>query len=441
MVAYQLQKFCDWPVHVTIFEATDRIGGKILTPRFDSADALYEAGAAELYDYTPVGDDPLKELVEELGLSISPMGGNSVSMKSAFISNLDDVEQRLGPEARRALQDFDRIARDSISPREFFDSGGSEPVPLSPGIRFDSAIGQPASTAAKTYLEHLLHSDLATEPPRTSVEYGFQNYLMNDSTYMQLYSIEGGNERLPKALAERVDATYRMGHFVNDVIRLVGGRLRLISNCGDCRHQDDFDFVIVALPLDHVRKIAFSDPRLRDAVSRHVAHYDFPAHYLRVTILFDQPFWRRTMLDSYCMLDQFGGCCLYDESSREPESQNGVLGWLLAGEAAETMSRMDDAELIEAALRSLPQGYAVGKSHFVEARVHRWIGAVNAMPGGVVARPLDLRHQPEPIEHPNLFFVGDYLFDSTLNGVLDSSEYVALWVATTIAESHLELAK
>jgi hypothetical protein len=47
---------------------------------------------------------------------------------------------------------------------------------------------------------------------------------------------------------------------------------------------------------------------------------------------------------------------------------------------------------------------------------------------------LDRRHCPEPAEHPNLFLVGDYLFDSTLNGVLDSAEYVARWIAANMAE-------
>jgi hypothetical protein len=37
------------------------------------------------------------------------------------------------------------------------------------------------------------------------------------------------------------------------------------------------------------------------------------------------------------------------------------------------------------------------------------------------------------VEHPNLFLVGDYLFDSTLNGVLDSADYVAAWLAAQIA--------
>ena len=32
---------------------------------------------------------------------------------------------------------------------------------------------------------------------------------------------------------------------------------------------------------------------------RHHAHHDHPAHYLRITILFDRPFWRNRLSDSY----------------------------------------------------------------------------------------------------------------------------------------------
>src|SRR5438876_1869644 len=31
-------------------------------------------------------------------------------------------------------------------------------------------------------------------------------------------------------------------------------------------------------------------------------------------------------------------------------------------------------------------------------------------------------HRPDPKQHPGLVVVGDYLFDSTLNGLLDSSD-------------------
>jgi len=41
----------------------------------------------------------------------------------------------------------------------------------------------------------------------------------------------------------------------------------------------------------------------------------------------------------------------------------------------------------------------------------------------------DSRHQPAPESDPNIFLVGDYLFDSTLNGVFDSADTVAQWIA------------
>ena len=140
------------------------------------------------------------------------------------------------------------------------------------------------------------------------------------------------------------------------------------------------------------------------------------------------------------MLDRFGGCCLYDESSREPESEHGVLGWLLGGAAALEMSRLSDERLIQEALHSLPDFLAHGRQTFLEGRVYRWIDAVNAMPGGVAPRNLDRRHQPEPGDHANLFFVGDYLFDSTLNGVLDSATYVADWLAASMNDTLVKTA-
>src|SRR6185369_12507901 len=38
------------------------------------------------------------------------------------------------------------------------------------------------------------------------------------------------------------------------------------------------------------------------------------------------------------------------------------------------------------------------------------------------ARDVMTNHRPDPKQHPGLVLVGDYLFDSTLNGLLDSSD-------------------
>jgi len=166
----------------------------------------------------------------------------------------------------------------------------------------------------------------------------------------------------------------------------------------------------------------------------HHAHYDHPAHYLRVTLEFQKPFWRDLIDESYFMVDSFGGCCVYDESSRHQGCNAGVLGWLIGGESAMAMSNLDDSALIARVLESLPESLRAGKELFVEGRVQRWVGAVNALPGGLPLRDLDSRHCPDPEGNPWLFCVGDYLFDSTLNGVMDSAEYVAEWISEEVAD-------
>ena len=106
-----------------------------------------------------------------------------------------------------------------------------------------------------------------------------------------------------------------------------------------------------------------------------------------------------------------------------------MLGWLLGGAAAEEWASRDDDALVAAAIDSLPAWLGDARPHLLETRVHRWTGAVSALPGGWRSPGIDRRHQPDPAGHPHLLVVGDYLYDSTLNGVLDSAEHVAGWLA------------
>lgn len=440
LTAFLLERHATQPVTITIFEASDRLGGKVLTGRFTSRPVAYEAGAAEFYDYTVVGDDPLKDLVQGLGLPIQPIHGGSLLHDGRLLGNLDDLADTFGTETARALGRFYGISRDRLSPREFyegllvpgFDDGGSEP---SVRKTFAGLLDTIPCATARRYVERFIHSDLATEPARTSARYGLENVLMNDPAYMQLYCIAGGNEQLITAVAAHVSGQVQLDTKATAISREADGRLTVAFEETAGRSHRTFDAVVVALPVEPLRQLHFHGARLGAAMERHFAHFDHPADYLRISLLFDTPFWRGRWDDAYCMLEAFDGCCLYDESSREPTARHGVLGWLLGGAAAETWSRRSDGELVDAAVDSLPPWLRhTAREQLVEGRVHRWQAAVSGLPGGWQSLPHDQRHQPEPAEHPRLFLVGDYLFDSTLNGVHDSAEYVADWIAALMLE-------
>jgi monoamine oxidase len=434
LLEQQALSCCD----ITIFEADRRLGGKIVTRQFDSAPALYEAGTAELYDYSRVGADPLRQLIAELGLSTRPLAGQTVVLNNRILKNDDDVRRELGENTWKVLRQFHRDARSTISPRDYYESDWKEESndPLSTESFRDFLLRVPDETA-RHYIEVMLHSDVATEPEHTNAMYGLQNYLMNDPDYMRLYTIEGGIERLPKELAKRIKARILLHQPVVRVERTPEDDYRIFSRCGDQVVCEDFDFLVVALPNNWTLGIEWGG-NLAEVMRRHHAHYDNLAHYLRVSVLFKKPFWRERIAESYFMLDAFGGCCVYDESSRHNDNSHGVLGWLLAGEAALTMSNLNDHALIERVLHSLPPQLHYRREWFVEGRVHRWVGSVNGLPRGYPAREPDARHLPDPQENPWLFVVGDYLFDSTLNGLLDSAEAVAEWISEEIAEDRLE---
>ena len=88
MSAWYLKKKLGDLCRVTIYEASDRLGGKIATRKFDSAPAMYEAGVAEIYDYSMTGPDPLRELIQHFGLQTIPMDAGQVQLEGEL---LDDV--------------------------------------------------------------------------------------------------------------------------------------------------------------------------------------------------------------------------------------------------------------------------------------------------------------------------------------------------------------
>lgn len=433
LTALELERQAPAPVRITLFEAADRLGGKLLTPSFRAVPIRYEAGAAEFYDYSMHGHDPLRELVRDLGLPTCPIAGPRVHVDGHSVANLDDLRERLGAEAEAALLAFDARARGLLGPREFYEAG-HDPLGGGQGDRFDRALAGIPSPAARRFVETLIHSDLAAEPADTRLGYGLQNYLMNDPRYLRLYRVAGGNDRLVAAVAARLAARVRLRTPVTAIGPAPDGRLFVTSAHGDAVRREAFDAVVLALPLARLAALETDDPRLAGALRRHVRHHDHPAHYLRVTLLFDGPAPPAPDGDAFWMTDHAGGCCVYDEWAATPGADHAVRGWLIAGRAAAEMAALPDAAIVQRVLEAPRPATLRLPGRVLEARVHRWIGAVSALPGGWPVLSVDRRHQPDPGGHPQLFVVGDYLYDSTLNGVADSAAHVAGWLAALCAD-------
>jgi protoporphyrinogen oxidase/SAM-dependent methyltransferase len=433
MTAYLLDRKSSEKLKHKIFEASNRVGGKLLTKRFDCAPVTYEAGAAELYGYFNIGPDPLYNLIQSFGLATKEMFGPAIVIGEKILASPADIKRHFGGKTLSAIKDFQKRARKSISPLAYYDSGWPDDNKHPWASRsFDSVLAEVPDKQARRYLKVAVHSDLATEPPYTNALFGVENALMVDKDYVRLYSLEGGMERLTQVLKQNVSAEIALNCPVVRVKKNGFGTYNIYYRLRGDILSEEFDAVVVALPIGWIQGIEWTGKRLEEAMYKHNLYYDGTAHYLRISLLFGKPFWRQVISGSYFQSDAFGGCCIYSESTELREGSYGTLNWLLAGSEALLRSNLDDKVLIETALEALPKALSSGRALFLEGKVHRWAGAVNAPRVGYRVRGAKRRHLPEHKGHPGLFVVGDYLFDTTLNGLLDSAD-----IATDLALRHL----
>jgi monoamine oxidase/SAM-dependent methyltransferase len=424
MSAWYLKRKLGELCRITIFEASDRLGGKILTRKFDSAPAMYEAGVAEIYDYSMTGPDPLRELIQHFGLQTIPMDAEQVLFDGELVNDVRGMRRRYGPKTAEAIEAFREKCSTMVSPNEYYEGVGSHDnqhpwAYLTAEQVLDKEVEDPI---ARRFFKVMARSDIATESHNTNGLNALKNYVMDIDGYIGLYSIQNGNEQLIECLQSEVDADIQLNHRVLKVGKGDNGRYRLNMMNGKGPETHEFDLVLMCLPHSWLSTVGWEGEELRRSMVKHVAYFDRPAHYLRVSLLFDEPFWGEKVPGAWFMSEAFGGCCVYNEGARHDVGKHGVLNFLIAGSDALAYANLSDQELITAALKSLPPSLGDARAHFLEGKIHRWLSSVNALPGGLPARDVMTNHRPEPKQHPGIVVVGDYLFDSTLNGLLDSSD-------------------
>jgi protoporphyrinogen oxidase/SAM-dependent methyltransferase len=439
MTSWHIDNKIEHEAHVTIFEASDRLGGKIATGRFDKTDALYEAGVAEIYGYWTLGPDPLREMIDGFGLETVPMDSETVVMDGRVMVGVEGVKRVYGAKTANAVKTFRKTCSKMLSPAQYYEGVGKDDNshPWSNQNCQQILESEVHDETARKFFKIAARSDIASEPHLTTGLNGLKNFLMDLDGYIDLYSIVGGNQQLIDKLIEhnRRDANNKveLGSRVLRCGRGDNGKYYLHVQAGGKTTIREFDMVVFCLPHNWLGTVEFDGEALQKAMVRHIAHFDRPAHYLRVTLAFDRKVWEPHVQQSWWMSDTFGGCCVYIENTRHayPEGQ-GALGWLIAGSDALAYCNLSDQELIDAALASLPPVFGDARKHLIEGRVHRWLSSVNAIPGGVPVRSARENHLPEPADHPGVFVTGDYLYDSTLNGLLDSCDIASDLVVTEL---------
>src|SRR6201985_1913060 len=125
MSAWYLKKKLGELCRVTIFEASDRLGGKVLTRKFESAPAMYEAGVDEIYDYTLTGPVPLRALNQHFGRQTIPMDAEQVQLDGELIDDVPGMRRKYGAKTADAIEAFRKRCSQMVSPIEYYEVVGA----------------------------------------------------------------------------------------------------------------------------------------------------------------------------------------------------------------------------------------------------------------------------------------------------------------------------
>ncbi|MEM9694195.1 MAG: NAD(P)/FAD-dependent oxidoreductase [Myxococcota bacterium] len=413
--AYALEQLSPPGLHVTVLEASDRLGGRNWTRRLPHTGLAYEAGVAELY-ILPRGDT-VRALAHHLDLETVPLeaGGPTVFWRGHHIADERDLEAVIGVDSVRQMDAFFREATALRSPLEYADPAFPIDHPWAKRTFADLLSSFDGDTRA--YLKTVVLSDLACAPAATNGVYGIDNFLIDDPRYCELYAIDGGNDALSHGLANRLRREITLNAPVRGIER---DDDRWIVRLDDGT-QRSADAVLLAITPRAIEQLATESVGLRRALDRHCEVPALHSDYLRITLGFDRPVWKDVIDEAFFVTEAFGGCTIYDPtpSGHAPDgTQPGILSWLIGGPEAVARMQHPADDLIEEALTTLPPQLAAARAHQVEGQVDRW-PAPRARRERIAIGPAHARPKHR-LEH-GLCVTGDYMYDGTVNGAIEGA--------------------
>ena len=204
LTAYLLERMLKDRLKIVVFEASDRLGGRVKSATDLETGATYEAGAAEFYDIE--FNSQLRALVEHLGLKTRPLVATPYFVVGdRVVRNDEELTELLGLRGMERLRRFWERGT-ALRPPEEYALAGQERDNGHPWLRptFAEVLSEIDDSYCEWFTAMQCHSDLATEPANTSGLFGMDNLLIDHPGYCSMFTLTDGNEGLIKALAERV---------------------------------------------------------------------------------------------------------------------------------------------------------------------------------------------------------------------------------------------
>ncbi|KOX34129.1 hypothetical protein ADK67_03900 [Saccharothrix sp. NRRL B-16348] len=265
---------------VVVLEARDRVGGRIRTDEHG-----VDLGAHWIHG---TDGNPITELVEDLGIPYSYVGGDSAYTGGFDSLDLFGADHRLANHRHksRTLHLADDVLHELEQRAAIARKEQHPDISLGEALRrilAERRLSAEDEQAVRYHLNVLLREDVAEDPDKLSLKFWEDGYLVygyGDSVLHQ------GYQAVVEAIAEGLDV--RLGHVVTG-IDTTAGPVRVTTDRGDF----EADKVLVTVPLGVLKaEVVRFEPPLPEAKRSAIARLGFGT-LNKIALHYREPFWPR----------------------------------------------------------------------------------------------------------------------------------------------------
>jgi monoamine oxidase len=394
-------------VNVTLIEARNRVGGRILTYKFDEPGLTCELGA----EWIGASHTRLIELCEEFGLELeNHQFETHLTLNGEYKKAGDwDFTPAWKQKYDALLEHFNSLQEGSIE-KKAYDKLDWWRYLVNEGIS-DSDLE----------LKELLDStDFGETIRQVSAYAGIAEYAESSPKNEMDYHIKGGNSQIIFKFAEAIGTENILLKMKVEKVEQKNGSVVVFCNDGNKYEADN---VICTTPTYSLLKINWEPGLPKDYLDAlNELQY---SRIIKTSVLFSERFWKDESLDMITdTLPHY-----FFHSTKNQEGKQGILTSYAIGDRAYVLSKMNQQKKIEEICNALKPAFGDVEKYAERAINYYW--GSDAFTQGAYAiynkhQWLDVRETLNK-NHGRVYFAGEHLADwqGFMEGAINSGEDAA----------------
>lgn len=345
-------------VPTRVFEAQDRVGGRMLSLRDHFPDGQVCELGGELIDS---GHTRMRELVPQLGLALDDLLDEppGIIAESWFfdgrLRSEREVIEAFAPLAQRIAAAYASLPDDGVSHGTQGPAAALDTMSISAWLDAQQSSG---------WLRALIEVAYTTEMGLDCDEQSALNLIDFISTELdhfrifgdsdERFHVRGGNDQVTSALATRLGSAVETGHVLEAIGRRANGRYRLGFRKGGASIDIEADQVVLAIPLTTLRRVRIDVPL--PAATRSTIDTLGYGNNTKLMIGFNERVWRSNHQRNGSLFTDAAPQSTW-ETSRAQAGAHGILTNFTGGRHAVAISTGNAKAHADAAVAALEPAF------------------------------------------------------------------------------------